>query len=312
MVALSRAMRNSDTAEIRRLNVFMNGPRVIWGRMPSLTLSLFILFTDRFETYGKESAPIPGAISWIADKLICKHILGDELDGSCRSYLMDFYWQMVALLLMDGLRAAWMMSEQMVFWEHERSADEKTPDLSPLETWKKTAKLFPSVLLCCVFRGLSFALIVSMLRYWSIPLYIVLILGSISLGGYFNQDQEDRNFVTRGVKSVLSIVDDRNDFKHESVFQIYWAVCNCLIVGLLTALVKLPDWLLKKASKEGSSLLDLKLKLKLDELFIVKSHWFFTAVVCSIFATGVLSLLAHFFLMKHQSRPKPKSKDEES
>ena len=70
MVALSRAMRNSDTAEIRRLNVFMNGPRVIWGRMPSLTLSLFILFTDRFETYGKESAPIPGAISWIADNLV--------------------------------------------------------------------------------------------------------------------------------------------------------------------------------------------------------------------------------------------------
>ena len=69
------------------------------------------------------------------------------------------------------------------------------------------AKLFPPVLLCCIFRGLSFALIVSMLRYWSIPLYIVLILGSISLGGYFNQDQEDRNFVTRGVKSVLSIGD---------------------------------------------------------------------------------------------------------
>merc|ERR1719458_974721 len=112
-----------------------------------------------------------------------------------------------------------MMSEQIVLWEHERTS------------WKKTAKLFPSVLLCCVFRGLSFALIVSMLRYWSIPLYIVLILGSISLGGYFNQDQEDRNFVTRGVKSVLSIVDDRNDFKHESVFQIYWAVCNCPIVS---------------------------------------------------------------------------------
>ena len=187
------------------------------------------------------------------------------------------------------------------------------------------AKLFPPVLLCCIFRGLSFALIVSMLRYWSIPLYIVLILGSISLGGYFNQ--EDRNFVTRGVKSVLSIgdisclcltnvadflpsVDHRNDFKHESVFQIYWAVCNCLIVGLLTALVKLPDWVLESAAKDGSSLLGLKVYLQLDELFIVKSPWwFFTAVVCSIFATGVLSLLAHFFLMKHQS--KSKSKDEE-
>ena len=65
------------------------------------------------------------------------------------------------------------------------------------------AKLFPFVFLCCVFRGLSFALIVSMLRYWSVLLYIVLILGSISLGGYFNR--EDQNFVIRGVKSVLSV-----------------------------------------------------------------------------------------------------------
>ena len=64
---------------------------------------------------------------------------------------------------------------------------------------------FPFVFLCCVFRGLSFALIVSMLRYWSVLLYILLILGSISLGCYFNR--EDPNFVTRGVKSVLSIGD---------------------------------------------------------------------------------------------------------
>ena len=107
-------------------------------------------------------------------------------------------------------------------------------------------------------------------------------------------------------------VDDRNDFKHESVFQIYWAACNCLIVGILTALVKLPGRLLKSVTYNGSSLLDLKAYLQLDELFIVKSpSWFFTAIVCAILATGVLSLLAHFYLMKHQSKPSPKSKDEE-
>ena len=113
-----------------------------------------------------------------------------------------------------------MMSEQLVFWEHEKNAVEETPDLSILESWKKQgkvgdfdkcnflfspAKLFPFVFLCCIFRSLSFALITSMLRYWSIPLYIVLILGSISLGGYKNR--EDQNFVTRGVKSVLSVGD---------------------------------------------------------------------------------------------------------
>ena len=48
---------------------------------------------------------------------------------------------MLVLLFIDGLRASWMMSEQMVLWEHERSADEKTPDLSPLQSWKKQGKL---------------------------------------------------------------------------------------------------------------------------------------------------------------------------
>ena len=104
-------------------------------------------------------------------------------------------------------------------------------------------------------------------------------------------------------------VDDRNDFKHESVFQIYWAACNCLTVGILTALVKLPDRVLKSIS---SRLLDLKVNLELDELFIVKSpSWFFTAIVVAIFATGILSLLAHFYLVEDQRRPALKSKDEE-
>ena len=48
---------------------------------------------------------------------------------------------MVVLLFIDGLRASWIMSEQMVLWEHERTADEKTPDLSPFESWKKQGEL---------------------------------------------------------------------------------------------------------------------------------------------------------------------------
>ena len=111
------------------------------------------------------------------------------------------------------------------------------------------------------------------------------------------------------IADLSPLVDDRNDFKHESVFQIYWAACNCLIVGILTALVKLPDRVLKSVNHR---LLDLKVNLKLDELFIVKSpSWFFTAIVVAIFATGILSLLIHFYLMKHQIRPTPKRKDEE-
>ena len=70
MVALWRAMWNRDTDEIRRLNVLMNGPRVIWGRMPSLTLSLFILFTDSVNSYEQDAVLIPGAISYFVDKLV--------------------------------------------------------------------------------------------------------------------------------------------------------------------------------------------------------------------------------------------------
>ena len=50
----------------------------------------------------------------------------------------------MVLLFIDSLRASWMMSEQMVLWEHERTADERTPDLSPLESWKKQGKLIAS------------------------------------------------------------------------------------------------------------------------------------------------------------------------
>ena len=81
---------------------------------------------------------------------------------------------------------------------------------------------------------------------------------------------------------------------------------------MLTALVELPKWLLESVNYGGSSLLDLKVDLGLDDLFIVNSSSpFFVAIVCAIFATGFFSLLTHFYLMKHQTRLTPKSKDEE-
>ena len=80
MVALWRAVWNRDTDEIRRLNVLMNGPRVIWGRMPVLTLTLFILYTDRFENYEEDTVMIPGAISYFLDKLVNRyHVFAREV-----------------------------------------------------------------------------------------------------------------------------------------------------------------------------------------------------------------------------------------
>ena len=69
MVAFWRAAWNSNMGEIRRLNVEMNGPRVIWGRMTALTLSLFILFKEHNKDSEHETVQIIGSISYFVDKV---------------------------------------------------------------------------------------------------------------------------------------------------------------------------------------------------------------------------------------------------
>ena len=74
---------------------------------------------------------------------------------------------MVVLLLIDGLRAASMMSEQMVLWEHEANAEEKTPDLSAWESWKKQGKLKAYIFqvnVFCVAASKTFPLCLPLLR----------------------------------------------------------------------------------------------------------------------------------------------------
>ena len=75
MVAFWRALWNLDMDEIPRLNVLMNGPRVIWGRMPSVAILLFILFKDRYDTYKQDAVHIPGSIAYFLDKLV-SHCIG--------------------------------------------------------------------------------------------------------------------------------------------------------------------------------------------------------------------------------------------
>ena len=93
-------------------------------------------------------------------------------------------------------------------------------------------------------------------------------------------------------------VDHRNDLEHETAFQLYWATCNFLILGILTALVKLPDQVLSVSS----SILDLKTYLGLNDLLIIKTEPLFVVIICATFVTGILSLLAYFYL----PRPVPK------
>ena len=60
VTAFCRALRDKDLGEIPRLNILMNGPRVFCGRMPHLTLSLFIIFKERL---SNDLAGTEGSVS---------------------------------------------------------------------------------------------------------------------------------------------------------------------------------------------------------------------------------------------------------
>ena len=66
-----------------------------------------------------------------------------------------------------------------------------------------SGKIFPLALLTTVFRISSFAFITTALGYYSIPLYMFLILGPITIDYVYNTTKD--RFVVRGMTSVLSI-----------------------------------------------------------------------------------------------------------
>ena len=80
---------------------------------------------------------------------------------------------------------------------------------------------------------------------------------------------------------------------------------------MLTALVKLPDPVLEWFRYNSSSLLDVKNYLGLENLIIMKKNEnghevFFIAIICTIFATCFLSLLAHLCLKRFSKRLEPR------
>ena len=61
--------------------------------------------------------------------------------------------------------------------------------------------MWPLCLLILVFRVFSFSLIVTFLRYYSIPVYTIIFLLAIFLGRFWNKD--NKTFVIKGFKSLL-------------------------------------------------------------------------------------------------------------
>ena len=62
-------------------------------------------------------------------------------------------------------------------------------------------KVWPSSIVSLVFRVFSFALVVTVMRYWAILLYAVIFPSAICVGALWNKD--DKTFVIKGFKSLL-------------------------------------------------------------------------------------------------------------
>ena len=62
-------------------------------------------------------------------------------------------------------------------------------------------KVWPSSIVSLVFRVFSFALVVTVMRYWAILLYAVIFSSAICVGALWNKD--DKTFVIKGFKSLL-------------------------------------------------------------------------------------------------------------
>ena len=77
-------------------------------------------------------------------------------------------------------------------------------------------KLWPFSLISMVFRVFSFAFIVTMLRYYAIPVYAVLILVAICIGTKANTNHE--SFVLSGIKSLLFTGRHHQDNIHMTFF----------------------------------------------------------------------------------------------
>ena len=79
----------------------MNGPRVIWGRLPRLALSLFVIFK-----LTKISSPEDILHKSIEDK-------GEELDDPV--LLVAFNSLNLLVLTFSIVRVSWMVAEQIIF-----------------------------------------------------------------------------------------------------------------------------------------------------------------------------------------------------
>ena len=255
----------------------MNGPRVVWGRLPQLTLTLFIIF--------KQSNSI--RYWWFSDII------------SSSSWFHD-------LLVMGGLsfgfvRASWMVAEQILLEKKPRSVNWKQQG----KNWTLSFNIdflqwnffhWPSPVHCSGLPHLPWLPAAwdttpsssTVFSFWEVSSW-----EDASIPRTTASSSEGWNLFSLLVSKILKAEKkmyictsvDYVDDQKETLFQIYWFAFNSVITIVLASLTV--DLTAATSSNSRS---------EVEKLFLQK---FFVEIVASNLAAGVLSQIL-FFLMKHK------------
>ena len=148
---------------------------------------------------------------------------------------------------------------------------------------------------------MSFSLIVVVLRVYSIILYIVLLL-ILLLCLFFSTSSRDRK-TTRKERGLIYfiVLPFRTMFTtgflrqrdKETIFQVFWFLCNSLLVIALTVVVNL------RLNGEFSNLESVFNFLNLSKVQLIKYDLAFNATVGTIILTGIVSTCLYFLHIRN-------------
>ena len=90
----------------------------------------------------------------------------------------------------------------------------------------------------------------------------------------------------------MSILLFRGDTDKETIFQVFWFLCNSLIVIALNFVVNL------RLSRQFPNIEAIYHLLKLDEVYVVNHNDVFNAIVATVILTGNISTSLYFLYIK--------------
>ena len=173
------------------LNLQMNGPRMQWGRMPQIALQLFVIFNQVEIFYQKKNT------LWMT---------WTSFFNQRNNQRNNILWLTYASLAMSFFTASTMDSEQTILSKYGYEFYQEGTKIICFDLKKGLVgkiKMFPFCFVSIIFRLFTFSLTVSLLRYISIPLYFLLILGSIIF--YRRMNPNSSSFVMGGTKAIFTM-----------------------------------------------------------------------------------------------------------